>query len=247
MRRLMCARRQIAHAPDAAYPPDQFLPERFLDARSAAGDPGVWAFGYGRRCVPFVSSSSPAPPYCACAAAVRALTRPRCCAGCAPARPSATRPCSSSSRRSSRRWTSSRPRRPPCSRPSSSRSSSGASPTPPYMLMRRWADAGRAQLSEEVQGALGPAGRGKDAARGGGGGRTAVSPARILGGAVYSIACIGLQWATRNVAFGAGVGALSHGSWGRGCGLSEHRMQKDHTQGARDRDTYPTTCVFRQQ
>ncbi|KAI0036391.1 cytochrome P450 [Vararia minispora EC-137] len=42
----------IAREHNDAYPPHEFHPERFLDATSAATDPGAWAFGFGRRICP---------------------------------------------------------------------------------------------------------------------------------------------------------------------------------------------------
>nr|BAL05172.1 cytochrome P450 [Phanerodontia chrysosporium] len=38
--------------PNAKYPPEQFIPERFLDAEHPTPNPNTWAFGFGRRICP---------------------------------------------------------------------------------------------------------------------------------------------------------------------------------------------------
>ena len=45
-------RRQISHEPNAKYPPEAFLPERFLDPDVPTTDPCTYIFGFGRRWVP---------------------------------------------------------------------------------------------------------------------------------------------------------------------------------------------------
>src|ERR1700761_7168699 len=54
---LMLHDRAIAFAPDNVYPPDQFLPERFLDNDHTTLDPTSWVFGFGRRLDSFTLSS----------------------------------------------------------------------------------------------------------------------------------------------------------------------------------------------
>ena len=36
--------------PNQEYPPEQFIPERFLDKECPTMSPYTWAFGFGRRC-----------------------------------------------------------------------------------------------------------------------------------------------------------------------------------------------------
>ncbi|GJE90601.1 cytochrome P450 [Phanerochaete sordida] len=43
---------QIAFSPNERYPPDDFIPERFLDNEVPTTDPSLWAFGFGRRLCP---------------------------------------------------------------------------------------------------------------------------------------------------------------------------------------------------
>lgn len=51
--------RQIAFSPNAKYPPEEFIPERFLDDEVYTMDPSLWAFGFGRRCVACFHSPQP--------------------------------------------------------------------------------------------------------------------------------------------------------------------------------------------
>lgn len=52
--------RRTAYEPNAKYPPEQFIPERFLDPDCPSVEPAVYAFGYGRRCAAFSACLSPA-------------------------------------------------------------------------------------------------------------------------------------------------------------------------------------------
>jgi hypothetical protein len=47
--KLIAAFRAIAYEPNPRYPPEEFLPERFLDPEVPTADPASYVFGFGRR------------------------------------------------------------------------------------------------------------------------------------------------------------------------------------------------------